>query len=396
MYGKSPCATRSPRCRRSICRGRPNIARISGQYARLDRQNAPVWTPAAATAVASEGANLPFPTAHLKDLDEAAPRTAVTGGRAHRAAIKLHQLRYIMSAAHHGSFRRAACALDVQQSTISRRIRELEERLGAPIFERGHFGVRLTRDGERFLDGAQGALAELDRAVDRIGAAARTEQDLVRIGLLAPLTGGFLDRLLRAAVGKWPTRQFLITEASSRDHIAALRGGRLDVAFLVGRPSVAGCAVRPLWRDSLVAVVPSSDDLAALAEVNWSDLIGRRFLIPEAGPGREMEDFLARRLARRGGQAVILRQAAGRDTLLHLVALGQGLMLAPASASATGPDSVVYRPIARAILSFNAIWSPNNPKPAVHRLLALAEALSCNDRDGSRRLVRPVGTDVGS
>ncbi|WP_164159323.1 helix-turn-helix domain-containing protein, partial [Stenotrophomonas maltophilia] len=50
--------------------------------------------------------------------------------------MKLNHLRYVLSAAEQGSFRRAAASLNIQQSTISRRVRELEERLGAPLFDR--------------------------------------------------------------------------------------------------------------------------------------------------------------------------------------------------------------------------------------------------------------------
>ncbi|WP_296442302.1 LysR family transcriptional regulator [Rhizobium sp. 60-20] len=53
--------------------------------------------------------------------------------------------------ADHGSFRRAAEALDLSQSTGSRRVQALERRLGTPIFIRDRCGVRLTHAGQRFL-----------------------------------------------------------------------------------------------------------------------------------------------------------------------------------------------------------------------------------------------------
>jgi len=59
--------------------------------------------------------------------------------------------RYAMTAAEHGSFRRVAAALNVQQSTVSRGIRNIEHRLGATLFERSHSGIRPTQAGDRFL-----------------------------------------------------------------------------------------------------------------------------------------------------------------------------------------------------------------------------------------------------
>lgn len=295
-------------------------------------------------------------------------------------AIKLHHLRYVIGAAEHGSFRRAAGALAVQQSTISRRVRELEDRLGASIFERGPTGVQLTKAGVQFLDGAQGAMTHLAHAVDRVGVFAQAERNIVRIGILAPLTPGFLDDLLRGAVGKSPPWQLSLTEAPHCDLIAALQAGRLDIAFLTGAPSVARCRVRPLWTERLVAALPVGHRLAVKTAVTWLDLIEERFLMSAAPSAVDIEDLMIRRFRRLGRSPSILRQAVGRDTLLRLVAMDQGLAVIVESAIARDHAGVVYRPISREIASFSATWSPLNGKPAVRRLIALAERLADRSR----------------
>jgi len=66
-------------------------------------------------------------------------------------AFDLRYLKYAMLAAEHGSFRRAAEALNLSQSTISRRIQLLERRIGIPLFERARSGARPTTAGERFM-----------------------------------------------------------------------------------------------------------------------------------------------------------------------------------------------------------------------------------------------------
>ena len=62
-------------------------------------------------------------------------------------AFDLRYLRYAILVAQHGSFRAAAESLDLSQSTVSRRIRLLERRLGVPLFERDHKGAKLTPAG---------------------------------------------------------------------------------------------------------------------------------------------------------------------------------------------------------------------------------------------------------
>lgn len=65
-------------------------------------------------------------------------------------AIELRHLRYFVAAVEHGSFRKASVALRVQESAISRRIRDLESHLGVAVFKRCSWGVQLTSAGELF------------------------------------------------------------------------------------------------------------------------------------------------------------------------------------------------------------------------------------------------------
>ena len=84
-------------------------------------------------------------------------------------------LQYAFASAEHGSFRRAAAALNVQQSTVSRSVRSLEDRVGAKLFERGHAGIRPTPAGNRFLEEVTLVLDNLMRATLRVGALERGE-----------------------------------------------------------------------------------------------------------------------------------------------------------------------------------------------------------------------------
>jgi DNA-binding transcriptional LysR family regulator len=72
--------------------------------------------------------------------------------------VQIRHIHFVIAAADYGSFRRAALALGVQESAISRRIRELEERLGTTIFVRSSCGVRLTRAGMQFVQRGRKAL----------------------------------------------------------------------------------------------------------------------------------------------------------------------------------------------------------------------------------------------
>ncbi|WP_372353406.1 LysR family transcriptional regulator [Rhizobium sp. BT-175] len=65
--------------------------------------------------------------------------------------VEIRHLRYFVAVSEHGSFRKAGAALDIEPSAISRRIRDLEDRIGASLFHRHSGGVSPTVAGQRFL-----------------------------------------------------------------------------------------------------------------------------------------------------------------------------------------------------------------------------------------------------
>src|SRR5580658_5952459 len=78
---------------------------------------------------------------------------------------------HALAVANHLSFRRAAKALGIWQSALSRGVRALEDELGVSLFERHRTGVRVTHAGTRFFEQARDALEQLDHASRIAGAA---------------------------------------------------------------------------------------------------------------------------------------------------------------------------------------------------------------------------------
>ncbi|MFG1466633.1 LysR family transcriptional regulator [Xanthobacter sp. DSM 24535] len=84
--------------------------------------------------------------------------------------VELRDMRWAVVASGHRSLRQAAETLRVRESTLSRRLRDLEYRLGTKLFERTANGTRLTATGEEFIAVAKHILAETDAAFARVTA----------------------------------------------------------------------------------------------------------------------------------------------------------------------------------------------------------------------------------
>lgn len=383
MYGKTPC--NSSECKNlSALAGRAHAAEdigpshdIHSEYSNyllaFAANLALPWAGRSPRTARRAGAQILGSLAH-HGPDPIGSRHS---GRGHAAALphglKLNQVRYVLSAAEQGSFRRAAADLNIQQSTISRRIRELEDRLGAAIFERDASGVRLTRAGGRFLERARRAVEHLAEAADAVGAAGRAERGVLRIGVVAPLGPGFLDALLARILAERAAGRVVVVEASPQAHQAALSLRRLDIAFLADPPPADGLATRHLWSERLVAVMRADHALSRKAVVSWTDLERQAVLVPDDPLGREIE---GRRPPPAVEDAGSPRHVASADTLLRLAALGQGVVVAVESVAARLDDHLICRPLLEEAVGFSAVWSPRNEKLALRRALKLASDLS--------------------
>jgi DNA-binding transcriptional LysR family regulator len=290
--------------------------------------------------------------------------------------FELRHLRYVIATAELGGIRRAARVLDVQPSTISRHIRDLEDEIGAALFIRTHGGVSLTYAGDRFLQRARKAINHACYAAQEAGVIGRGQEGVVRIGLISSLASGFLPQLVEAYYADHAGVRLEYVEGGPADHVPAVQQHRLDVAFLTGRTPAEDCDLAHLWDERIYVVLPTKHELAEKEEIAWRDLHGQRFIVTEAQPGPEIHDYLVKHLSSLGHSPNIQRQAVYRDTLMQIVAGGSSLTLTSEATIAAQFPGVTYRPLAGEILPFCAVWSPKNDNPAFRRLLSLAKAMS--------------------
>lgn len=300
-----------------------------------------------------------------------------------RLKLELRHLHYVIAAADNGSFRRAGLSLRIQGSAISRRIRDLEDELGVALFNRHNGGVHLTHAGRRFVVRARRAITEIDHAAMDARAFGRGQTGIVRIGIFSSLASGFLADLIRAYLVEHPKVRPDFVEGGPIEHVAAIQRYQMDIAFLTGEPIAEDCDWEHLWDERVYVALPEAHALAAKAEIVWTDLRDKNFIVSEFDPGPEIYDFLVKHLAELGRHPSVERHGVGRDNLMHLVAMGGGLTLTSEATTATPFPNVVYRPVTGEALPFCAVWSPHNDNPALRRLLSCARMM-WRDRKGSQ------------
>lgn len=293
----------------------------------------------------------------------------LTAGR-----IPMVALIQMLAVAEYLSFHRAALALGTSQSSVSARIKALEQDLGIILFDRNTRGVRLTEAGRRFVDQVQDAMGILDRAIKTAGMQARGEEGDIRIGVHALMAGCFLDRLLERFRSKHPNIRVHITEGTARDAQFMVRDGKFDIAFMAGAHNIPDLNSRVIWRDRLMVALPSTHPLAAQPSVAWWQLSEETFLVRHGGTGPQVHDLIVARSVGCWPRPAIQRFDVGRSALLSMIAAGHGISLFAEDSTAASTADVVFLPICDEpeTIPFSAVWSPQSRDPALKKLLYLA------------------------
>lgn len=141
------------------------------------------------------------------------------------------------------SFRHAARDLALSPSAVSHQIRGLEERFGVRLFARGGRSVKLTPDGERYLQSVSAALAALDDASRDLLRQARRGRDELRISSLPFFTNAVMIPALAAFKRDYP--EITLRIEATHQYADFDRSG-VDVAIRYGRERAAGLKLEPL------------------------------------------------------------------------------------------------------------------------------------------------------
>ncbi|PSJ29150.1 LysR family transcriptional regulator [Streptosporangium nondiastaticum] len=188
--------------------------------------------------------------------------------------MELRQVRYFVAVAEELHFGRAAERLHIVQPTVSQQIRRLERELGLKLFDRTTRTVTLTAAGRAFLAHARAVLEAERSALEAMAALHAEQESTLRVGTTTGL-GLRLDAVLTALTERAPQLLVELVSAPRATRLQQVRDGELDAAFVRGADAHSpGLEFLPLWRDSLVAALPTGHPLAAPPHVPLTDLAG--------------------------------------------------------------------------------------------------------------------------
>ena len=186
--------------------------------------------------------------------------------------MNLDYLRYFVKLAQVGHYTRASEQLNISQPSLSHAVRQLEEELGVPLFERQGRNTQLTQFGAEFLNCAARTLATLDEGVTSLRRKARGE-GLIRLGFLRVLGTDYVPRLAARFLAAHPDRQLQFTFHSGRTQelLEGLADRRYDLVFCSRPAPELGLTAVPVRAQELVLIVPTGHPLAGRSGVSLAE-----------------------------------------------------------------------------------------------------------------------------
>lgn len=287
--------------------------------------------------------------------------------------LTLRQLRYFEALAAQGHFGRAAEVCAITQPALSMQIKELEESLGTPLFERGSRQVRLTAFGEDFAL----RVREILHAVDELGDLARaSRQRLVgrlRLGVIPTVAPYLLPRLIGVLAQTNAGLDLHVRESVTSRLLRSVMQGQLDAAIVALPVNEPGLAETPLFSETFVLVRPLADEAKPVPSPEM--LREMRLLLLEEG-----HCFRDQALSFCSLQTTLPRElleGSSLSTLVQMVGAGIGVTLIPDMAvpveTRSAAVAVARFPDPQPSRTIGMIWRDSSP--LARQLRPLADVL---------------------
>jgi LysR family transcriptional regulator for metE and metH len=236
--------------------------------------------------------------------------------------LDLRHLKLIVAITEEKSVTRAGERLHLTQSALSHQLRDIEERLGTPLFLRLNKRMTLTQAGERLLHSAHQILAELKRAEDDLKQMVAGNQGVLRLSTECYTCYHWLPEILREFRSAYPEVEVKIALEATREPLPSLLNGALDLAIVTTRQRDKRLRYQPLFKDELVAIMAPAHPLAAQAYLRPRDFTSQHLILYVPPKDSDLYQLV---LLPAGVTPARLSQVQFTEAVIELVKAGLGI-----------------------------------------------------------------------
>lgn len=185
--------------------------------------------------------------------------------------MELRHLKLVNTLARTGTLTAAGKLLNLSQSALSHQLRDLEDELGTPVFQRLGKRMVVTQAGRRVLDGAEAILAELERTEDEVAKIVKGFAGTMRIATACYTCYHWLPCLLKAFKRGYPGIDVRVHAEATANPSESLLNGELDVAIVTKKQPQANLDFEPVFEDEELVLMRKGHPWASKKYVSPED-----------------------------------------------------------------------------------------------------------------------------
>ncbi len=248
------------------------------------------------------------------------------------SGMTLHQLKFILAVARHGSLVKAAKALSLSTPTLSLQLKKLSETAGAPLFEMLGKKLYLTSTGALMLRCAQDIEARIEELSQEIAALKGLKEGELKVAILTTLKYT-VPRLVGSFCVNYPGITISLWIGNREALLDRLRKNEDDLYVMGQPPDELNVVAEQFAPNPLVLVAHPSNPIAKKRLVKPADLANELFIVREAGSGTRLttESFFKKYRVRLQTRLEVV----SNEAVKHIVAGGLGVAVLSSSTVAS-------------------------------------------------------------
>lgn len=183
-----------------------------------------------------------------------------------------------------GSLSKACENLGYTQSGLTHMMNSLEKEIGFPVLQRGHYGIRLTANGERIISDIRNIILAENKLIREINQINTAENGTIRISAYTSIAVQWLPSIVMGFAKEYPNINVEIFNGGVTDTYNLLECGKVHMTFGSYQPN-SNFKWIPLKYDSMLAILPGNYDTEGKNYFPVTGYEGKPFLMPAYGFG---------------------------------------------------------------------------------------------------------------
>jgi DNA-binding transcriptional LysR family regulator len=229
------------------------------------------------------------------------------------------------------NYREASERINIVQPALSRQIQQMEEQVGALLFDRNKRNVNLTAAGEYFKVECDRIIHDFEKAISKTAQIHRGEAGTIRIGHASSAMQTILPCFLVKIKDTFPDIKTELLENANRQLVEMLLNRKIDIAFGPNISPPAEAESKIIYEENFVILLPKNHPISSENFTDLSVFANEKFILPPCSVGLGYVETIEQICYQHGFKPKVVHESAQSMSVQRLVEAGMGISIEPLS-----------------------------------------------------------------